>query len=322
MLLYIDLKKGIGDDMKKKYPGGRWVTIRGRKVYILKTGEVAPEFKKKLEGMKWHGTRPQAQAITARGETRYDGGRSMESSSRRKNARTVRSRRNQRVEESRVQRQENRKSNSKLPITKFTEPIQKSSIQAIHSKTYSAVYHEVNDPKLFHTALKEAKVGNDYGAYVDLHTVEDYQNMRLFLAEDGASGVAITQDYDIVSVFKNPNLGAKRKNVGKELVALGVQMGGKTLDCFDGFLPNLYMRAGFKPMARVAFDREYAPKDWNYERDKEPDVVFMRYTGKPQGPYDPDKVPLVDYEEAERLQKADIVKAFRIITLKKGGDTA
>ena len=41
----IDLEKGgKGIPLEKKYPGGKWVTIKGKKVYIMADGNVAPEF--------------------------------------------------------------------------------------------------------------------------------------------------------------------------------------------------------------------------------------------------------------------------------------
>ncbi len=46
--LTLDLEKSIGKEMQKKYPGGKWVTMKGRKVYIMKDGEIAPEFKSKV----------------------------------------------------------------------------------------------------------------------------------------------------------------------------------------------------------------------------------------------------------------------------------
>jgi hypothetical protein len=39
----LDLIKGVGADMEAKYPGGHWVTERGRHVYIRKDGTPAPE---------------------------------------------------------------------------------------------------------------------------------------------------------------------------------------------------------------------------------------------------------------------------------------
>ncbi len=49
-LFYINLEKSVPLD--KKYPGGKWVTIRGKKVYIMKDGQIAPEtdFRKYKQG--------------------------------------------------------------------------------------------------------------------------------------------------------------------------------------------------------------------------------------------------------------------------------
>lgn len=49
MRLIIGLYKGIGNGMRRQYPSGRWVTIRGRHVYIKKNGEIAPETKLKFD---------------------------------------------------------------------------------------------------------------------------------------------------------------------------------------------------------------------------------------------------------------------------------
>ena len=61
-----------------------------------------------------------------------------------------------------------------------------------------------------------------------------------------------------------------------------IQEGGRSLDCFsiNGALPTFYSKYGFLPVARVKFNEEFAPSDWNYKRDKEPDIVFMVYDQK------------------------------------------
>ena len=48
----ITLKKSFAIPLDKKYPGGRWVTIKGKKVYIMADGEIAPEtdFRKQKQG--------------------------------------------------------------------------------------------------------------------------------------------------------------------------------------------------------------------------------------------------------------------------------
>ena len=37
---------------------------------------------------------------------------------------------------------------------------------------------------------------------------------------------------------------------------------------------------GFQPVAKVRFDDQFAPKDWNYERDGRPDIIFWIHNGE------------------------------------------
>ena len=41
----------------------------------------------------------------------------------------------------------------------------------------------------------------------------------------------------------------------------------------------MYELYGFNPVSKVKFDSRFAPDDWNYERDGEPDVVFWIHNG-------------------------------------------
>jgi hypothetical protein len=52
-----------------------------------------------------------------------------------------------------------------------------------------------------------------------------------------------------------------------------------TLDCFDPYLPRLYNAYGFQAYDAWAFNDEYAPAGWDFEKFGRPDVVFMRYEG-------------------------------------------
>ena len=157
----------------------------------------------------------------------------------------------------------------------------------------------------FHKAISEAKAANPSGAAVALYSPQDYAGMRLFLADQGKAGFALKGD-DIVSVFKHPDAGVR--GAGKEMADMAVREGGRRLDAFDTVLPHIYSDAGFRAVARLSWDDEFAPGDWNHERMAEynggkPDVVFMVY--------DPDAPPyragdgqrVATYEEAERLQK-------------------
>ena len=96
-----------------------------------------------------------------------------------------------------------------------------------------------------------------------------YDDMRLFLSDDGLSGFAIKSDGDLVSVFSAPGLGR-----GEALVDAAIARNATKLDAFDesGFLPRLYGSRGFVEVGRVPWDPQEAPSVW---RGGTPDVVFM-----------------------------------------------
>jgi hypothetical protein len=112
------------------------------------------------------------------------------------------------------------------------------------------------------------------GKAVEVKSLDFYKDPQtgLFLSEDSLAGMAVTPDADLVSVFKHPDSNA---NV-KEMLGEASQY-AKTLDAYDvnGFLPNLYSQFGFKPVARVKFNREFAPDGWPYDKLGEPDIVLM-----------------------------------------------
>ena len=41
----------------------------------------------------------------------------------------------------------------------------------------------------------------------------------------------------------------------------------------------MYCKYGFIPVCKDKFNRDFAPDNWNYDRDGEPDVVFMYFCG-------------------------------------------
>ena len=105
---------------------------------------------------------------------------------------------------------------------------------------------------------------------------EDLKSHSLFVSNDGKVGVAVSKDGDIQNVFNNGG----PKGGGVDAVLQAIRNGGKTLDCFDGYLPGLYAQLGFVETGRMKFNREYAPEGWDFEKYGEPDVVFM---GLPKG---------------------------------------
>jgi murein DD-endopeptidase MepM/ murein hydrolase activator NlpD len=103
------------------------------------------------------------------------------------------------------------------------------------------------------------------------------KDVYLWGTEDtGFAGFVLSPEGDVQNVINVPGQnGAQTKGVGVEAMLLSIERGGITLDAFDGFLPDYYHQFGFEEMGRIPFDRDYAPPNWNYERDGEPDVVLM-----------------------------------------------
>lgn len=131
----------------------------------------------------------------------------------------------------------------------------------------------------FHTAISRIKE-RSHGAFVHVYSPEEYQHMRTFLSADGLVGYAITSEHDLVSVFNASDV----KGAGKAAVQDALRNGAKSLDAFEGFLPQYYKQFGFNEYKRDPFNEEYAPKDWNYEQHGRPDVVYMKHGAESMDP--------------------------------------
>lgn len=163
----------------------------------------------------------------------------------------------------------------------------------------------------FRDSITAAKRDHPWGFAVDIkdQSVYDSPSTKLFVAEDGTAGVAVTQDGDLVSVFKHPKSSADIRPILAE-----ASQHATTLDCFDANakLPNLYGDMGFRPVARVPFNPEFAPEGWIPEKHGTPDVVLMvrdpkGITGAPEVKGSnyatvKDRVPVVDYDKAVEIQ--------------------
>lgn len=84
---------------------------------------------------------------------------------------------------------------------------------------------------------------------------------RYYLAADGRSGFGI-DDGELIGLF---SAAAGR---GRQLVNAAVDLGARRLDCFDGYLPELYAWHGFVETRR---ESNWSPGG--------PDVVYMSYSG-------------------------------------------
>lgn len=165
--------------------------------------------------------------------------------------------------------------------------------------------------RLVEAAKKKLKFGSSVAVLEDPGFPDSdsaYAGTRQFVSSDGGAGFALNGD-EIISAFSNGegvNAGA-----ADAMLQLAVQLGGRRLDAFDTVLPEIYARSGFVTTARIPFNDEFAPEDWDFEEYKEfnngrPDVVFMAYNpnmrvldGYKQG----DGKTFESYDEASEYNK-------------------
>ena len=109
----------------------------------------------------------------------------------------------------------------------------------------------------FHKAISEAVAQNPNGWMVDVHEEFSYEVCTCFLTEDGKSGIAVTPDGNIISLFSSVG-GDHRTEL---LMQLAILAGGRKLDCYYtntggtiSGLPILYSKFGFKVATSTPLD--------------------------------------------------------------------
>lgn len=150
--------------------------------------------------------------------------------------------------------------------------------------------YEVTDGNVYRKMMVESLKDNRFAASVTVHSAEDFNGMRMFVTEDGSTGITITKEGFLGGAFSNPN--ANRPNNLAQLMVIGIKEGATTAEAFDTVLPDYYSRFGFKAVSRTSFNEEFKPmvkngnaiKDWDFETYKnfnngKPDVVFFIYDG-------------------------------------------
>jgi len=176
----------------------------------------------------------------------------------------------------------------------------KPALQAILDKseistpTINELTKTTENAQTFRDAIKAAKDSDlKHGAAVWLYEQSEYEDMRLFLSEDGKCGFALKPDGDIVSVFKvkekekaDAQVDMRDRDnwggVANWLLTIATSEGGTKLDCFDTILPAIYKVNGFKEVHREEWNEEQKAPDWKKEnfadyKNGEPDVVYMEY---------------------------------------------
>jgi hypothetical protein len=141
--------------------------------------------------------------------------------------------------------------------------------------------------------------GNTRAWNLSEHTADELADARVFLSPDRKTGIAVTADGDIQNAFRNPG---GVKGSGSAAVAHAIREGGITLDCYDGFLPDLYSTHGMVETGRMKFNPEYAPE--GMPPGETPDVVFMAYRAKPRA-----RRYFDDWDEAKEYSRKAALKA-------------
>ena len=191
----------------------------------------------------------------------------------------------------------------------------------VHTYLTQNKFNPQTDSEKFTDFISEAKKNNRHGACVDLHSGDEYKEMRCLSFDDGKAGVAVHSG-NITSVFKNDD--SNIKGFIKLAMLSAILTGGEKLDCYsiDSMLPSMYAECGMIPVCRVAFNREFAPSDWDFDAYGEPYIVFMVYCGedidnlyenygkyKPFSSYTDEEIPVVD--DLDWMCAYDVATAIR-----------
>jgi hypothetical protein len=153
-------------------------------------------------------------------------------------------------------------------------------------------FTETADLERFNAAVRQ----NPRKEFLTEHSHEELGGSRVFQSDDGHAGFVLSPQGDLQNVFRNPG---GTPGAGRAAVEQAISAGAKTLDAYDGFLPDLYQQAGFREVGRMKFVDEFAPEGWDYEKYGRPDVVFMAHGARPKkGRY------YTDWDEAKRASLA------------------
>lgn len=177
-----------------------------------------------------------------------------------------------------------------------------------------AVAVESNDAKVYSTALEEAKAemgkkGPGLDLQVSSVSEQEAQEIvdeggKVFMTEDGLAGAYVKKDGYMGGLFKSPK--STFKDVAKVLQAARIKAGGYFMDAYATKLEDIYVKNGFRPVARLKFNEEFAPEGWNAEGSplkSKPDVVFFTYD--PEGTYSVgDGQVFDDYDAAYEFAKS------------------
>jgi hypothetical protein len=209
-----------------------------------------------------------------------------------------------------------------------TKPTAKPTVTAAAAPKIT----ETTDTKSYSEALSSAKAelkeeGNGLDLQVSDVSQEEADQIvaeggKIFMTEDGLAGAYVKKDGYMGGLFKSPK--ATYKEVAKLLQQARIKVGGKFMDAYATELERIYVKNGFRPIARMKFNEEYAPEGWDAPGSAlagKPDVVFFAYD--PDGKYkigDGEYVEDYDaaYEMAKNFDSKVLNEADKLAELMKG----
>lgn len=152
------------------------------------------------------------------------------------------------------------------------------------------------DPEEFAENIETMVEENpEMGAFLSEHPPEELEDHALYTSSEGVAGIGVSEEGDIQNLHNHTG----PPGIGSEFLERGIEDGGRTLDCYDGHLRELYADHGFREVGRIEFDPEYAPDGWNFEDYGEPDVVFMAYKPQAEDEYVDDYYEPSEWGEAK-----------------------
>lgn len=137
----------------------------------------------------------------------------------------------------------------------------------------------------YRDAALEFKKDNPFHASLHVYDAEEYENQRIFLADDGNSGFVLKESDsgkrdEVVTVFSTKSA---PKGAAYQMMTQAVAEGGSRLDCYNTVLPSIYSSVGFREYDYWDWDDEYKPDDWDYDtysayNGGRPGVVLMEWS--------------------------------------------
>lgn len=113
--------------------------------------------------------------------------------------------------------------------------------------------------------------------FMDVHDADHYNKSINIVSPNKDAAIIVTPEKVWKNIWNFIKADDAPKWIGKDLMMQAIEEWWNKMDNFWRFLTKYYENFWFKPVARVKFNREYAPKGWNYARDWEPDLFVMMH---------------------------------------------